>query len=456
MSHKRMTRRQMLKWMGMGVAGAALAACQPKAVEVEKIVKETVLVEKEAAAPAAKEMKKVKVICMDWVRNELPIDMWTAEYNAAQTDHQVVYERWVEGWDKKVLSAIRAGTNEVSGYFEMRAFEYALGWFKQGLIQPFDEFVNASTAPGAGGLIDDMLPVIRGQCILEGKMYGFPIDFDMTGLAYRLDFFEELGVDGLPGTWEEIGEVAAAIREKYISDDVYGIGSSASWYIFGGPGAIFYNTSTEVFDEEAIVRYESEEFVRALELCKSWSDQDVAEAPFGTGWNSSWLSGKWGIAWNQHPLAIWAQNNLGKVNVSSPQPLPMKEEGSGSAVWAISWACINEAPHPQEFVDHIITLFYPGGDIGIAMNKAVCGTGKLPAYQKAWDEVIEPNESLYWMKGMGEIAAKAKAPPGLTTAAIQQDRQRAWSETFFAGGISAKEAMANCMQEIKDEIDKMI
>ena len=49
MSHKKVSRRQMLKGLGAAVAGTALAACQPKTVivekEVEKIVKETVMVE---------------------------------------------------------------------------------------------------------------------------------------------------------------------------------------------------------------------------------------------------------------------------------------------------------------------------------------------------------------------------------------------------------------------------
>jgi len=450
--NKRITRRELLKLVGLGVAGAALASCKPKVVE--KVVKETVIV-KETVAVAPKQPKKVKVICMDWVRNELPIDRWTTEYNKNQTDYQIVYERWVQGWDKKVLSAIRAGKNEVSGYFEMRAFEYAKGWSKIGLIQPFDPYVQASSAPGADVLIDDMLPVIRGQCVIEGKMYGFPIDFDETGMAYRKDLFEAVGVDKLPDTWVEIGEVAAEIRKKFKKDDIYGIGSSASWYIFGGPGAIFYNTCAQVFDDRGIVRYTAEEFIKALELCKSWADNDIAESPFGTGWVDSWLSGKWAIAWNQHPLAIWAQNNLGKQNVSDPQPLPMGEKGSGCAVWAISWACINKAPHPQEFTDYLITMFYPANDMGLTMCKAIAKTGKLQAYQKGWDEVVAKNENYAWMVRMGEIAKKAVSPPGLTTAAIQQDRQQAWSQKFFAGEVSAREAMENCMKEIEAEIAKM-
>ncbi len=42
----RMTRRDMLRHAGVGSAALLVAACQPKIVEVEKVVKETVEVEK--------------------------------------------------------------------------------------------------------------------------------------------------------------------------------------------------------------------------------------------------------------------------------------------------------------------------------------------------------------------------------------------------------------------------
>ncbi|MCD6520672.1 MAG: hypothetical protein J7M05_12215, partial [Anaerolineae bacterium] len=101
------------------------------------------------------------------------------------------------------------------------------------------------------------------------------------------------------------------------------------------------------------------------------------------------------------------------------------------------------------------TMFYPANDMGLTMCKAIAKTGKLQAYQKGWDEVVAKNENYAWMVKMGEIAKKAVPPPGLTTAAIQQDRQQAWSQKFFAGEVSAREAMENCMKEIEAEIAKM-
>ena len=53
MSTKNISRRGLLKAMGLGMAGVVLAACQPKVVEkvvtkeVEKVVKETVMVKEE-------------------------------------------------------------------------------------------------------------------------------------------------------------------------------------------------------------------------------------------------------------------------------------------------------------------------------------------------------------------------------------------------------------------------
>jgi ABC-type glycerol-3-phosphate transport system substrate-binding protein len=324
------------------------------------------------------------------------------------------------------------------------------------MIQAYDEYLNGSTVPWADKAREDMLAVVRGQCELEGKMLAFPIDFDQSGIGYRKDLFDAVGADGVPGTWVELGEIAAAIRAKFKDDNVYGISSSAAWFLYGGPGAMFYNTCTQVFDDQDIIRFDAEEFLQALDLCKSWADRDITATPFGSLSHEHWISGKLGVFWNQHPLAIWAQKNLGKQAVSDPQPLPSKEKGSGCLVWAICYGLANQAPHPQEFVDYLVHTFYPGSDEGLVMTKAICDSGKLPAYQRAYDEVVNKEPGLAWMIDMGDIARRAVPPPMLTTASIQTDRFRAWAERFFAGEMPAKEAMDGCLEEIHDEISKML
>ena len=56
MSQKKLSRRQMLRGLGLVAVGAAAAACQPKTVVVKETVKETVIVE---GTPKVVEKEKV-------------------------------------------------------------------------------------------------------------------------------------------------------------------------------------------------------------------------------------------------------------------------------------------------------------------------------------------------------------------------------------------------------------
>ena len=93
----RMTRRELLRTLGIGAAGAAVAACQPQIVEKEVAVKETVVVkevvevEKEVTrvvevAPAAKPVVELLIHCPQnvsfgewfawWCLPRLPSGSW--------------------------------------------------------------------------------------------------------------------------------------------------------------------------------------------------------------------------------------------------------------------------------------------------------------------------------------------------------------------------------------------
>ena len=78
------TRRAFLRLTAVGAAGALLAACAPKVVEVtkivekEKVVKETVVV-KEEVKPAGPEKKIVRFILSSWAVGErFPLTAWPA------------------------------------------------------------------------------------------------------------------------------------------------------------------------------------------------------------------------------------------------------------------------------------------------------------------------------------------------------------------------------------------
>ena len=73
MSHRH-SRRSFLRFVAGGTAGVVLAACQPAVVE--KVVKETVVVEKiveKEARPAPSQVKIVRVLCDSWGAGRDPL-----------------------------------------------------------------------------------------------------------------------------------------------------------------------------------------------------------------------------------------------------------------------------------------------------------------------------------------------------------------------------------------------
>lgn len=87
---KSISRRQLLRWGMLGGASVTLAACAPKVVEVtrevEKVVEQTVVVEKEKQVEVTKVVEKEKVV--------------TAMPAPAQKHDMVMYVGWGGLWGK--------------------------------------------------------------------------------------------------------------------------------------------------------------------------------------------------------------------------------------------------------------------------------------------------------------------------------------------------------------------
>lgn len=100
----------------------------------------------------------------------------------------------------------------------------------------------------------------------EGELYGIPAFTFVNWLYYRVDWFEEAGLDGPPETWEELEEAAIAITDP--SQGRYGIG------LRGGAGGGSYITpllesfGAQIVDDEGnpTLGDYRDEVVEALEL----------------------------------------------------------------------------------------------------------------------------------------------------------------------------------------------
>jgi ABC-type glycerol-3-phosphate transport system substrate-binding protein len=213
----------------VGSAGLALAACQPKIVEVEKIVKETVVVEVEKekvvkeAVEVQKEVTRVVEKVVEKEAAAKPIvtlrihtnqgDQWYGWMNEA-------YERNVAGWRSenpqielkfepvagwtadyfpKIFTHVAAGTLGDIVWYPPRHRNNISWGTEYNIVRDLMPMVEAS-----GYDLGELYPGVVDAASWEGKFYWMPITSEPSCpvIAYNLDMATKFGLPQPQNDWD--------------------------------------------------------------------------------------------------------------------------------------------------------------------------------------------------------------------------------------------------------------
>jgi len=249
---KRLTRRQIMRLGLVGGGAAVLAACQPKVVEVEKVVKETVEVEKlvRETVEVEKEVTKVveKVVEAEPLQKEVhnylgmhqPTD-WTtrtaehptvcnaprilaSKFEQLNPDIKIVWEEGPGGEDLLTwLSAGAAANTAPDITWASHNWGPQNGW-----ALAIDDYLDQPNpyAPAYKSWRESFFPAYMESLVQpDGHEYCAPLNAIWpnleVGLAYNKEVLDEMGLEA-PGTWSEEMAVAKALKESG--------GGFAPWY----------------------------------------------------------------------------------------------------------------------------------------------------------------------------------------------------------------------------------
>lgn len=220
------TRRELLRYAGLASAAGLLAACQPKVVEVtkvvekevekvvketvvvekevEKVVKETVVVEKQAPAPAPK--ARVTITLQSKSEGNLLQDCFET-FNASQDwvtaeFSKTTHDKMMTGW------ATKTGPDWIrTDPIEM---EYPV---RVGAIVPVQDFVDRD-----GIKFDSYYDVVKPWIfypIKDGPAFCIPFTGGSFVVYYNRDHFIEAGIDepSPDWTWEDYGKIAQKLTK---------------------------------------------------------------------------------------------------------------------------------------------------------------------------------------------------------------------------------------------------
>ena len=245
MSEKRMSRRQMLRGLGLAAVGAAAAACQPKTViiketvEVEKekivtqVVTQVVEVEKEvtkivAGTSVVEKVVETKVVekVVEKVVTATPVPMEAPEIWIAATSschggeeataqvRQHIYDQtniWVNtqllpaGASQEKLNLLLASGTQLLDHFEGRWTDY------KGMITPLNDLFEQYGQNILKNNKDVNWAMMKDW---EGTTWGHPrlgIMGHTHWCYHRTDWLDEVGME-MPDTIEEMEEAVVAFK----------------------------------------------------------------------------------------------------------------------------------------------------------------------------------------------------------------------------------------------------
>jgi len=294
----------------MAAAGSAmlLAACQPKVVEVEKVVKETVEVEKVIKETVVVETEKEKIIketvAVPTERSKVVfwhafgsgasrdhMDQFTSRYNIESSTY-VAEPIFVDLWtlDQKFTAAIAAGQPP-------DAVTYTIG--ASGLRAEAQQIMSLSPYIAADGFdVAGLVPYAAEALEYKGEIWGLPFQPDTRVLYYNKGQFAEAGLDPEtpPETWDDLWEFALKVDQIDASGSLQRVGFSPMFgnvYVFP---FLFANGAVPVSDAGEF-NFQSPEIIETAYWYKQWADHYGHEellmfaSGFGTEANDPFMSG---------------------------------------------------------------------------------------------------------------------------------------------------------------------
>lgn len=257
------------------------------------------------------------------------------------------------------------------------------------VIEPWDNYIPKE-------VIDDMIPSIRAENTVDGKLYGWPFLLDVIGLGWHSGLTTQAKLpDTAPETWDQYLENAKAVVDSGTAP----FGATFDAHGWRSLAPMTHSLSSNVYTPEGLFDFTSDAAVEALMLMKkimalshpdillagasdggvNGTPDEVAFAAQRVGYYTKYFNAPLRMAqyWDD-PKAL----HLG--------PLPKFANGEGSTVfWTTGCALFKHGKNKEKVAEYIKALTY---DPQI-WRDSIAGTetahpGQLPPYKSiyaAWD-----------------------------------------------------------------------
>jgi lactose/L-arabinose transport system substrate-binding protein len=389
-----LSRRDFLRLLGVGAAGAALGACAPKAVQTALVPTPV------PPTPTTAEPEGQIVI---WDRSgdlfqvfDSAISTFNKKYPKITIKHEAV------DINAKLATTLTAGVDVPDGTF-----------IEDVNIPPLAEFFTDITE-WIQPYIKDIVPFKARVNTYNGEIIGIPFDLDPSLLYYREDLLKNAGVDPASlKTYDDLIPAAKTIQEKLGSDKKPIHIERASWAIPLQLEMFANQQDTSLVNEKGELQLNSDPYLKALKWVKNVLDNGVGSLQEYTSPGDVQALDTDQVAF--YPWAIWfvyAPENLLKASKGKWRAMPLPawtpDGARGANMGGSSFVIPKQSKNPR-----LAWLFYEYLMLNPEGYKAVYGPNKiypgglntsLPSYLPAQKEQLFENPQGLGGQNLWEVA----------------------------------------------------
>jgi ABC-type glycerol-3-phosphate transport system substrate-binding protein len=371
------------------------------------------------ASPFRQEGRPLTPTFYQWIYNNHP-EVNTLNQNYPNLDAQIAP---VEGFD--VARFVAEGQNQESTwdvYVGMTPFVEMAALIAADVIEPWDNYISQD-------VLDDIIPSIREECTVDGKLYSWPFLLDVIVSGSNSSITNAAGLpEALPTTWDEYLANSQTVVESGAAR--YGCTFDAHGWRSLAP--FTHSLSTDAYynlegDPVPLFDFTSEPALAALELMKQQLDLSSANAlqPGATDGGVNQTPDE--VAFGAQQVAYYTKYQNAHLRFAGTWTdpaalrlgaLPKFADGEGSTVFWTTGACLFKYGQNKEAAaEYMQALTYEptiwrNSIVGTA--EAVPG-GQIPPFASIYDDwaANPPDwfESAAWLQLVRAQLDVAKAIP---------------------------------------------
>ncbi len=325
----------------------------------------------------------------------------------------------VEGFGiERFVAEAKNGESTWDVYVGQTPFVEMSAMIAADVIEPWDDYIPKD-------VLDDIIPSIREENTVNGKMYGWPFLLDVIGSSWHSGLTEKAGVaDAAPATWDDF----LAAGKKVVDSGAAPWGCTFNSHGWRSLAPLAHSMNPDCYTSEGLFDFTSEPSIEALKMMKqimAVANPDILlEGASDGGVNGTPDE----VAFATQRVALYFKYFNAPLRMAASWddptqlhlgPLPKFANGAGSTVfWTTGCALFKHGKNKEKAAEYIKALTY---DQQI-WKDSIVGTpgthpGQLPPYKSIYAdwEANKPD----WM------------PPFVGLVRSQLDQARAITNHIF-------------------------